>query len=416
MKIWLIKEGEPLPCDTNPRLMRMGLLAKDLVCKGHEVVWWSSTFSHALKQHRFFTDTILPCFQSNNKLVLLYSKIIYQRNTSISRILYHEMLARKFQKAAACYDKPDLIYCSFPTIQFAVKAIKYGKRYNVPVILDVRDLWPDIFKRAIPNKVKFLSPLFLLPFKLLTNYSFRNAAGITAIIPSHLEWGLEKASRTSSIHDRCFYIGYEKFLLSKEEQDSAEQFWESRGISRNKWNICFFGTFSAYTMDISTLISAMKILEVTNPEIRLILCGTGDAMSLYKEQASGHKNIIIPGWVDKNKIQSLMDMSKVGVYPFHNLPDFINSMTNKMIEYFSSGLPVLSTLKGFSKKYIEEHSLGLVYEEGSQSSFIDAVIKLYNDEDLRTKMSKNALKRYYIDFDSKVINSEIMGYFQEFIK
>ena len=41
LNIWLIKEGEALPVDDKPRLMRTGSLAKYLSEQGHIVTWWS---------------------------------------------------------------------------------------------------------------------------------------------------------------------------------------------------------------------------------------------------------------------------------------------------------------------------------------------------------------------------------------
>ncbi|GAI08595.1 unnamed protein product, partial [marine sediment metagenome] len=50
MRIWLITIGEPLPSDNNnDRLYRTGILAKLLIQRGHEVVWWTSTFDHVRK-------------------------------------------------------------------------------------------------------------------------------------------------------------------------------------------------------------------------------------------------------------------------------------------------------------------------------------------------------------------------------
>ena len=97
MNIWLLKEGEPLPCDENPRLMRMGLLAEELVKQNHNVIWWSSTFEHGIKKERFQDDAEIELFDNNGLLMLLKTPITY-KNTSISRIIYHNILARKFYK------------------------------------------------------------------------------------------------------------------------------------------------------------------------------------------------------------------------------------------------------------------------------------------------------------------------------
>jgi hypothetical protein len=126
LRIWLITIGEPLPIDgANDRLHRSGMLAILLVSKGHEVVWWTSTFDHARKKQRFNIDTsieINDCFN-----IRLLRSVNYKKNMSINRIINHYMLARKFSKLARLESRPDIILCSFPPIELSVVATRYGK-------------------------------------------------------------------------------------------------------------------------------------------------------------------------------------------------------------------------------------------------------------------------------------------------
>jgi hypothetical protein len=53
MRVWLITVGEPLPLDgPGERMLRTGILAAFLAARGHEVVWWSSSFDHVRKRQR----------------------------------------------------------------------------------------------------------------------------------------------------------------------------------------------------------------------------------------------------------------------------------------------------------------------------------------------------------------------------
>ena len=51
MKVWILQTGEPLHCDEgSPRPMRAINLSNKLVEAGHDVVLWSSAFSHQEKK------------------------------------------------------------------------------------------------------------------------------------------------------------------------------------------------------------------------------------------------------------------------------------------------------------------------------------------------------------------------------
>ena len=59
LTIWIFQTGEPLHVDKgNPRPMRAMNLSNKLVARGHDVILWSSAFSHQKKKHRFKKFTI----------------------------------------------------------------------------------------------------------------------------------------------------------------------------------------------------------------------------------------------------------------------------------------------------------------------------------------------------------------------
>src|SRR5687768_16760322 len=139
----MVTIGEPLPTDgESVRLLRCGILSDLLVRQGHEVLWWTSTFDHTQKRHRYSDDTGVT-LHDGYRLQLLHGRG-YPHNISWERLADHRTLARKFSKLAADEPRPDVVLCSFPTIELSREAIRYGERTGVPVILDVRDPWPDV--------------------------------------------------------------------------------------------------------------------------------------------------------------------------------------------------------------------------------------------------------------------------------
>ena len=53
MLVWILQTGEPLHIDEgNPRPMRAINLSNKLIEAGHQVVLWSSAFSHQGKRYR----------------------------------------------------------------------------------------------------------------------------------------------------------------------------------------------------------------------------------------------------------------------------------------------------------------------------------------------------------------------------
>lgn len=406
MRIWLIKEGEPLPCDENPRLMRTGILAQYLIKEGHDVIWWSSTFNHGEKKYRYNQRTTLPLY-GTGKLILLHSKVSYNKNVSLKRIVYHKRLASGFLAASMTLEAPDIILCSYPTCDFAEAAIYYGNNHNVPVILDIRDLWPDIFERALPSAFIGLAKLLLKPLGIRADKVMKKATSIIAINESHLQWALRRADREKKGIDGVFGLSYIKYVMSDQDRKDQIAYWNGLGVNSNTWNICFMGTFSLMTLDMETVIEGFSRLSEKHEDMRLILCGNGDGYQTYSNLSKGNRCVIIPGWQNGSQIASLMEIGKIGLYPYKNLKNFQNSLTNKMVEYMASNLPVLTGLDGYARKYIEENGVGLTYTCGDVESFAAAIEDLYNNSGLAASMKENIRDMFERDFRSDSINRRL---------
>ena len=408
LAIWLIKEGETLPLDENSRLMRTGALADYLADNGHKVTWWTSSFVHQGKKYiSEKKNTII--IKVNERIVPLHSPISYKKNISFRRIIYHKILSLKFRRMSRVMSKPDIIVCSWPTPDFAKEAIEYGKKFHVPIVIDSRDEWPDIFVRVMPNVFKGMGRLLITPFSMKTKYLFNAANGITAVTDSVLEWACNYAGRKPCESDQTIYIGNKRINLTEEQKAEALNWWKKRSITRSDWIICFFSTFGSHTA-IDIVIKAVKDLSVNYPDIKLVLGGGGDREKEFKEIAGNCLNIVFAGWLDNIKMTSLMKIAKCGAFSIKNTVDFKDTFNNKAVQYISEGLPILNSLSGFAKRLISEKNMGVTYECESIEDCKEKILSLYNDETYRERLGDNCLKCFYDLFEYDVVNKQFEDY------
>lgn len=404
--------GEPLPTDgSGERLLRTGILANLLSTKGHQVVWWSSTFDHVRKRQRFDKDTFVD-INDRFRIVLLHS-MIYKKNISIARIVNHYGISRKFFRLAESEPRPDIILCSLPTLELSLAATDYGKKRDIPVILDIRDLWPDIFLELAPVWGQRFARLLLSPMFKTVRAACAGAAAITGITASFVDWGLNYAERKRSSLDRDFPMGYTETVPDKESIEAAENFWKRHGISKdsNEFIVCFFGNMGRQ-FELEIVIKAAGKLKEKKPLVRFILCGSGDNLDHYKNLSKDYKNVIFPGWVGAADIWTLMRMSSVGLSPYVSSKSFTMSLPNKPVEYLSAGLPVVSSLGGVLKNLLSAYDCGVTYENGNPDGLVSVLIDLYNHPDRLERMSENALALYKGKFVAEKVYNSVIGYLE----
>ena len=411
MNVWLVTVGEPLPIDEKgDRLHRGGLLAEQLVHAGHNVLWWSATFNHAYKTQRAEKDERIAV-NDNLSLQLLYAPG-YKKNVSLQRVMNHYTMARKFRRQAINEQKPDIIIASFPTIELSLEAVKYGCRYDVPVIVDVRDLWPDIFLELAPKYLRWLPRLILAPLFHNTARVFSQATAVVGLTDSFRSWGLTKGGREKGVNDRVFPMGYPKVMLSDEARKTTNDYWQQQGVDKNKFIVCFFG-YLGRQFDLDSVFKAAQIVQEANPQVQFVICGDGDNFSHFKAKAKDLKNVIMPGWVVRDQIIGLMEMSSIGLAPYIQSANFINNMPNKIFEYLSGGLVILSSIDGEPGSLLKTHHCGYVYSDAQTLAKI--IINVAKDKDLQRSMGERAIKAYEDEFRADRVYSKMVSYMEDLV-
>src|SRR5690606_10301725 len=148
MRVWLLHIGERIALDGDVRLGRYSYLSESLISQGHEVVRWVPSFVHVLKKQRSHTTT--DVFLSDHHKVKIVRNPAYKRNVSIRHGISYRILARHIKQLLDAEPEPDVIVAAIPTVGITRVVQDYAEKRGIPVVVDVRDLWPDIFLSAVP--------------------------------------------------------------------------------------------------------------------------------------------------------------------------------------------------------------------------------------------------------------------------
>ena len=274
---------------------------------------------------------------------------------------------------------------------------------NVPVIVDVRDLWPDIFVEAFPKVLQIFAKLLLdFLYKRKVKTIFSKASSIIGVSKKYLSFGLSKAKKTLSSNDRVFELGYlPNRNLPKDGIEAS--FFKKLGVDPSRPIILFAGTFGK-TYDLEAPIKTALDLN-KNPEdsTLFIFCGSGENEKKWKNMSRGANNIIFTGWLDESKLQYVLSISDVGLAAYvKNAPQ---GLPNKIIEYMAFGLPILSSLRGEAESLLIKNNLGFTYDPENVKSFKENLNKILEPE-IKIKISKNCNEKFESDYSSTQIYEE----------
>lgn len=374
------------------------------------MVRWTSTFNHVTRRQRAERDHTIDV-ADGYRIKMLHGPG-YTKNVSLRRLVDHIVIARKFRKLASWEPIPDIILCSMPTIELSAAAIEYGAERGIPVVLDIRDLWPDIFLEVIPQWLQAAGTLLLAPMFRSVGNSCRNATALFSITPAILEWGLKYAGRTRAAYDGVFYHGYKSEPPDAESVQNANDFWDRQGITEkgNKFIVSFFGYFGRQ-FEFETVIRAAASLEAQHEGFLFVLCGDGDRLTEYRKLAYRSPNIMFPGFIGRAEIWTLMRRSSVGLAPYKN--DFPDSIPNKAIEYFSAGLPVVSSLQGTMRQLLANHDCGVTYANGKPEELACVLRHLRDSPSQLLNMSERALDVFREKFVADKVYGETAHHLEQ---
>lgn len=409
MNIWLITVGEPVPDidNENPRLLRTGVLAEKLGSRGHAVTWWTSTFDHYAKVHRSPEDA--TCFWSNVKIRMLHS-VGYKRNISFRRFAEHSGVARKFAQEARTVESPDIIFCSLPTIELSSAAVQYGLERNIPVLLDVRDLWPDVLIEVAPRGLRWLSRLLLSGSVRRATYAMRNATGLVGISDGYLDWALQYAARPRQAADAMFPLGYIAPAQTSADDRSAADRLRALGIDESRTLVWYIGSFGRQ-YDLTPVLEGARALSGSNSDVQFVISGDGELGDRWRSLAEGLVNVVFTGWIHADEINWLRARAAIGLQPY--ILGAPQGLANKLFEYLSAGIPVLSSLAGENAQLLDTYVCGLNYQAGNTEDFLLKLSWLLSRGDERTAMGLRGKALFEQQFDGATVFDGLISHLEQ---
>jgi len=221
----------------------------------------------------------------------------------------------------------------------------------------------------------------------MTRGAMKNATAIVASTQAFLKWGLSYAEREISPLDRCFYLGYPAYKQPQQQGSAILQAQLSR--SAEKLIFTYIGSFGA-SYELSLVCEAARRAHHEGIDnIRFLIAGKGDQENALKAKYGDLQNLRFLGWLNQTEIRLLLRATDVGLIPCRSV---VGAAPNKVFEYLSCGIPVISSLEGEMKALFQRRRIGYSYQSGDGMKLFQNLRKLAESPELIKEMSGNARK------------------------
>ena len=280
----------------------------------------------------------------------------------------------------------DLVFATSTPLTIAIPGVYAKKRLKIPMVFEVRDLWPEL--PIVMGAIK--SPILKWLARKLEHYAYFNADHVIGLSPGMSE-GVKKTGypndRISTIPNSC-----DLNLFDPESNDGSE-FRRKFNWLQERPLVIYAGTLGHINGVVYLAELASKVYEL-NPEVRFLVVGSGvdddKVRSRALELGVYEKNFFMLESVNKQEIPSIFAAATISTSLFIELPQMWANSANKFFDTLAAGKPVVINYGGWQKDIICKEQIGEVLPTEANETAAKLVVDLINDENRLKACGKNS--------------------------
>jgi PEP-CTERM/exosortase A-associated glycosyltransferase len=266
--------------------------------------------------------------------------------------------------------KPDVLHAHSPALN-GLAALRVGRRFNIPVVYEIRAFWEDA---AVDHGTAKEWGLRYRLTRALETHVVERAAAVTTICEGLRSDLIARGVPLTKITVIPNAVDISKFQFG-EQRDAA---LAGRLGLEDKQVLGFIGSFYAYE-GLNLLLDALPTLCETSPDIHLLLVGGGPQEDSLKQQARQlglEDKILFVGRVPHDQVQAYYDLVDIFVYPrlSMRLTDLVTPL--KPLEAMAQGRLVVASDVGGHRELIRDGETGYLFRAGEAADLTVTVMQL----------------------------------------
>lgn len=310
-----------------------------------------------------------------------------------------------YQHITNNHNNVDVIYANSWPLFAQYFTIKIAKKYNIPVIIHVQDIYPESLINKLPLLGKIINWV-LLP---IDKYTLSNASKIIAIsdkMKNHL-------MKTRKLEDQKVQV-----IPNWQDEEEFIRFGQSslQNNSINCFTFMYLGNIGPVA-GVDLLIEAFAKANLQN--CRLVIAGSGSQKETLQKRCTSQQLIRIEFWdVPEGKVPEIQNMADVMLLPIKK-GAASSSIPSKLPAYMFSAKSIISCVDEDSDtaNAIVEANCGYILPPEDVDSLAQLMKEIVSlSKEVLSQKGKNGFDYAIQNFSKKINLQKIIKVITETIK
>jgi glycosyltransferase involved in cell wall biosynthesis len=285
----------------------------------------------------------------------------------------------------------DVVVVSSPTFFSIFPAWLIARVRRVPLVIEVRDLWPAIFEElgVLTNR------RLLRRLERVELWLYHSAAAVILVTDGFRDNLIGRGVDPAKLHVIKNGVDPERFRPQAADPTTRE--W--LGASREVVLALYIGAHGI-SQGLTTVVDAAA--KLSGQPIHFAFVGDGAARAdlVQRVEELGTANVTLLPGVERRQVAGMIAAADICLVTLRDIPLFSTFIPSKIFEYLAMGKPVVAAVRGEAAAIVTAAGSVVVPPE-DPDALATAVGRLAADPSLRASMGRSGRRLVEEEFDRR---------------
>ncbi len=310
---------------------------------------------------------------------------------------------------AVLRQRANVIFATSTPLTIAIPAVIASRLLRVPMVFEVRDLWPEL-----PIAIGALTnPIAIQLARLLEWIAYHASAHVVALSPGMAQGVIQRGmppELVTVIPNSC------DVALFDVPPNLGQPIRERLGLALGQQLIVYTGTFGIIN-GVDYLVEIAAHMMFLAPQVRFLLIGDGKErdhiIARARETGVYEKSLFVWNPVPKAEMPAVLAAASVAMSVFVDLKPMWNNSANKFFDALAAAKPIAINYGGWQADILESSGAGIALSGTNFAQDARRLAEWIQDADALERASQAARHLAYNEFHRDLMAQKLERVLQQ---